>query len=1061
MRTLCQYSLKGLLILLIFYAQHAFAQNQPSKQITGTVKDINGEAMPGVSIKVKGVAGGGASTSADGKYKIAVAGNNGVLVFTYVGYQTKEQVVGANNVVNITLSDQTSNLDDVVVVGYGAVARKDLTGSVSKVSMADVSKAPVKSFDDALAGRIAGVQVVSPDGQPGASPNIIIRGGNSVTQDNAPLYVIDGFPMTNFDNNSLNPADIESIDVLKDASATAIYGAMGANGVIIVTTKKGKIGRPQINYSTYYGVQSLTNKVEVLGAYEYVKYVLELDSVNNRITTPNFYTYYDIYSPKFNPAGTGATDKYLTQEGVDWQKQVLRDATMQNHDISIRGGNKDTKYAISGSYISQEGLLIASDFKRYQGRMVLDQNINDKLKVGINTNYSFNVTRGLQIGGATTSTLDPYLIGLWRYRPAVRPNETIEDLEENTQDELASGSSNYQWNPKLALTEQRNDRYNTLLNVNAYVEYKVLPELKLRITGGINSNSLRQERFNTSLSRSGSGVLGPNGSRARVELTSLLNENTLTYNKIFAKKHSLNAVVGLSIAQNKRFADRFGATLLPNDILSTDGLLQGTPAQNVTERSSNKAASFLGRVNYGFKGKYLATASFRYDGSSKFLGDKIWASFPSGSVAWRFSEEGFLKKNKILTDGKLRVSYGITGNNRIGDKDVYLALVQGLNNYTPGGVYIPGAYSRSTLANSGLKWESTAEANIGLDLGFLNQRITLTVEAYSKKTTGLLLRTNLAGSTGYANTFQNVGAVQNKGLEFELNTLNIDGKNFKWSSSFNISFNRTKLLALNSGEAYYSPAALAWLPGNLISGVPASRAVIGQPVAMFYGLQADGIYQLSDFNETIPGVYTLKAGVPYIGTAALTKPGSYKFKDLNGDGQINTDDQTVIGNPNPKFIGGFSNNFSYKNLDLNIFFQVSYGNDILNINRLAMESNLNGSNQLADAINRWTPTNPSNTVARAGAYSGPGFYTSRVVEDGSFLRLKTVNLGYHIDPKRLKRLKIASLRFYVSAQNLLTYTKYSGSDPEVNSYPGALTTGADFSSYPRPKVVTFGLNLGF
>ncbi|MEO8172294.1 MAG: TonB-dependent receptor, partial [Sediminibacterium sp.] len=1049
-------SLKGVLILLMCYGQYVFAQNPLSKQITGTVKDTKGEMLPGVSIQVKGVTGGGgATTGADGKYKIAVSGNTAVLVFTHVGYQTKEQLVGDKSVVNITLSDRPGNLDEVVVIGYGQLARKDLTGSVSKVDIADLNKAPVKSFDDALAGRIAGVQVTSPDGQPGASPSIVIRGGNSVTQDNSPLYVIDGFPIENYDNNTINPADIESIDVLKDASATAIYGARGSNGVIIITTKKGKTGPSQVSYNSYYGIQSLTSRVKLLRPYEYVKYTLELDSVAVR-AQPNSYNFYNIYSPTFNPTGTGSVNDYLNQEGIDWQSQVLRKAPMKNHEIAIRGGNNDTKYAISGSYMGQEGVLIASDFKRYQARIVLDQNINNKWKVGINTNYSYITTSGLQVGG-TETTADPFLISLWRYRPALGPNDNIDKELEDAQDENATGVSNYQWNPMLTLTQQSNNRFSTLLTANGYIEYKILPELKLRITGGINTNNLRQEKFNTSLSRLGSlastlGQNGPNGTRMRTELTNLLNENTLTFNKTFAQKHSLNVVVGYTMGTNKIFSDMFGATGVPNESLGIDGLAQGTPVLNRTSRSSNKMASFLGRVNYGYKGRYLATASFRYDGSSKFLGDNVWGAFPSGSVAWRFIEEDFLKNNKILSEGKLRVSHGIIGNNRVTDNASYALLGQGsagavAGAYTPGGVVISGAYPRN-LANGDLKWETTAETDLGLDLGFFKQRINLTVEFYNKKTSDLLLLASLPGVTGYPSAFQNIGAIQNRGLEFELTTLNLDTKEFKWSSSFNISFNRNKVLALTSGQSSLLTTKV-WLAGYPVAQTPGFIAEIGQPVGMFYGLQSDGVYQLTDFNENTPGTYTLKSGVPFIGTVATTRPGNWKYKDLNGDGSIDGRDQTTIGNPNPKFIGGFSNNFSYKNFDLNVFLQFSYGNDIMNVNRLVMDNGATATNQFATAADRWTPTNPSNTVARAGAGAGPSFYPSRIIEDGSYLRLKTINIGYRFSPELLKKLKIASIRCYVSAQNIFTWTKYSGIDPESNSFPSALTQGMDYSAYPR------------
>jgi TonB-linked SusC/RagA family outer membrane protein len=1043
------------------------------KIITGKVTDSNtGEPLVGASVTV-GNSKTGAATKADGTFSVAVDATSKTLSFTYVGYATQQITIGATAVVNVKLIATSAANDEVVVIGYGSQRKKDLSGSVASVNIAELNKAPVKSFDDALSGRVAGVQVVSPDGQPGAAPTIVIRGGNSVTQDNSPLYVIDGFPIESFNNNSINPADIESIDILKDASSTAIYGARGANGVIMITTKRGKAGRPIVSYSNYFGTQSNTNKVKVMNGYDYLKYNLEVDSINNVSTD---YTLFGIYHPTFNPTGVLSLNDYLNAPTIDWQSQIFKESTMSNHTISIRGGTNTSKYTLSGSVFDQSGNVIASGFKRYQMRMTLDQNINEKVKTGFNANYTNSKTYGTQVGG-TFTTADALLVSTWRYRPVVPIGGNADALINNAQDESVLTSTNYQWNPVLTATQQLNDRISNMLTANGYLEYSIIPELKFKATAGINSNFTEIDLFNTSLSRLGSpistlGQGGPNGSVTNSKIINLINENTITYNKVFAKKHVLNVVGGFSVGQNTTSSNRFSALKVPNESLGVNGLAQGTAGPNVTNKSTNKMASGFGRINYSYDARYLASASYRADGSSKFLGDNVWGYFPSGSLAWHISKEKFLINNRFISDLKLRSSYGIIGNNRVADAAAYSLLATGAaggglaGSYAPNNNLINGTYPIN-LANPALKWETTEEKNLGLDLGFFNQRITITADAYDKKTSNLLLYASLPGTTGYASAYENIGEIQNRGLEFSISTQNVQRKNFTWNTSFNISFNENKVLSLTSGQQYLT-SVVKWLSGNTIAAAPGFIAQIGQPVGMFYGLESDGVYQYSDFTQNAAGAWVLNQGMPYYGTAGTTvKPGSWKFKDQNGDGFIDVKDVKAIGNPNPKFIGGLSNSFTFGNFDLNIFFQYSYGNQILNANRILMEggggiSTVQGANQFAAYANRWTPTNPNNEYARAGSTAVPSYYPSRVIEDGSYLRLKTANLGYRFKMAKLKDMGISDFRLYVSGQNLFTWTKYSGLDPEVSSFPtSALTPGVDYSAYPRAKVVTFGLDISF
>jgi TonB-linked SusC/RagA family outer membrane protein len=1020
----------------------------PPFTVTGKITDTDGNPLEGVSVLLKST-NRGVTTKKDGTFTIQVPDGGDVLVISYVGFENVQLTVRKSSVQDITMRQKETKGDEIVVIGYGTQRKKDLTGSVGSVTMTDLNKAPVKSFDDALAGRVAGVQITSPDGQPGASPNITIRGGNSVTQDNSPLYVIDGFPIENYNNNAINPADIESIEVLKDASSTAIYGARGANGVIMITTKKGKTGPPVITYNTYYGWQDNTKTLELMGPYDFVKLQFDIDSVRAKSS-------YFINGKNL--------ESYRNVPSLDWQKQVFRTAPMQSHNLSLRGGNKYTKYSVSGSILQQDGTVIASDFKRYQGRVTLDQNVSTKLKVGVNVNYSSIITNGLQVGGGS-NTATNYLINVWQYRP-VNGSGNIDSLLDAAQDADVVSTTNYQWNPVLSAHNELRKRSSKLLTVNSYLDYSITPALKLRISAGVNTSNLRNDVFNTSQSRLGSPIStlgrgGPNGSSTFSELNNYVNENTLTYNKVFNKAHTLNIVGGFTTQANTASFYGAGAILVPNEELGVAGLSQGTPVSINSTESKNTLASFLGRVNYSYKSKYLATLAFRTDGSSKFVEDNKWGYFPSGALAWHFSEENFMKRLKFISDAKLRASYGIIGNNRVTDFASFgLITTGGLSSYTIGNQFVSGAYA-STLSNPNLKWESTAETDLGLDLGFFNQRLILGTDVYSKKTTNLLLNAQLPSSTGYTTAFQNIGTVQNRGLELSLTSTNVSSKQFTWTSSFNIAFNRTKVLALAQNQQFLLSSV------RFNSGValfPNYIAQIGQPVAKFFGYTWVGNYQYEDFDQLTPGVYTLKAAVPNNGNPRTSiRPGDIKYRDINGDGVVDDNDRGTIGDPNPKFTGGFSNNFTYRNFDLNVFFQFVSGNEILNINRMYLQGsiiNAFGSNQYASYTNRWTPTNPTNENYRPSG-SGPAVNSDRIIEDGSFLRLKTINLGYNISAKMLTKVKIQSLRFYASAQNLITWTRYSGIDPEVSNYNSALTPGLDYSAYPRAKTITLGLDVSF
>lgn len=1022
---------------------------EPGLKVSGKVVDSRtGEAIPGVSVSAKGTRLG-ATTNENGEYELSNVPPKATLVFRIIGYSGREEPVHGQNRVQVALETVASKLNETVVIGYGSRKRKDLTGSIGSVNMDDMNKAPVASFDEALAGRVAGVQVSSSEGQPGSAATIIIRGNNSLTQDNSPLYVIDGFPIENAENNILNPDDIESIDVLKDASATAIYGARGANGVIIITTKRGKTGGPVIRYSPSYSVMQNIRTIPVMDAYEFVKLQQEIKAPDLDLT--------------YLANGTKPED-YKNLPVINWQDKLYRAAPMQNHSLSLSGGTDKTKYAISGQILDQQGIIINSGFKRYQGKVSIDQQINDKLKVGGNMNYVNTGTYGTSPSSLSLSSMNNLLYSAWGYRPVGPLNSSKpinEDFEDELTDDMVNSGTDYRINPFLSAENEYRFRNVNNLVANGFAEYRILQDLTFRISGGINKNTQRNDAFNNSQTRSGnpSTVYKVNGSIMYYESSTWLNENTLVYDKQAGKDHHFNAVAGFTAQGNKSSVYGMAANQLPNEKLGLGGLSQGVP-QPITSRASEwSMASMLARLNYTYKDRYLFTASFRSDGSSKFRAGNQWSYFPSGAVAWRIKNENFMKDIRFIADAKLRGSWGITGNNRVGEYATYALLDFAVrNSYYSFNNELQQSAVPTSLASEDLKWENTAQTDLGLDVDFFQSRISLSVDYYKKTTSDLLLNAKLPPTTGYGSAFKNVGKTSNEGLEIALNTVNIKSRNgFNWSSSFNISFNRSKVLALTQNQESLA-STMSW--DSWYSSVPLYLAKIGQPVGQFYGYIWDGVYQYDDFNALPNGNYLLKDDRPTNGnTRAAIKPGDIKYKDLNGDGVVNADDRTIIGRGLPVHIGGFTNNFKYRNLDLSVFFQWSYGNQVMNGNRINFETgNKSYLNQFKTFENRWTPDNQNSGIPRAGGQFGY-VYSTRTLEDGSFLRLKTVSLGYTLPSEWLKRVKIKSLRLYAAAQNLYTWTRYTGSDPEVAIGYSALTPGFDYSSYPRARTLTFGLNL--
>jgi tonB-linked outer membrane protein, susC/ragA family len=1031
------------------------------------VVDQTGESVIGASIQVKGTTQG-TITDIDGKFSLGVPDKKSVIVVSFIGYATKELQVDTSKPMSIVLEEDTKVLDEVVVVGYQEVRKKDLTGSVAKADMNELLNTPVGSFDQTLGGRIAGVNVSSSEGTPGGTMNIVIRGNNSLTQDNSPLYVIDGFPVEDAAiASTINPSDIESLDILKDASATAIYGARGANGVVIITTKKGKVGKAQITYDGSVTMHHVTRTIPMMDAYEFVKLQAETYPASIANSTGGYLMEYQ--------GKQWTLDDYRDIFQYDWQDEILRTALQHNHNIRLTGGTEGVRYNASVSYYNQDGILLNSGYERFQARAntVIKR---DKLDINLTTNYSRSIQTGSTPSETSYSGMNNLFYSVWGYRPVTYPNKSMESLLNDVMDEAIDSSNDYRFNPIRSLKEEYRKYYINNLQLNGYVSYEFIKGLKLKVSGGYTYDARKNDQFNNSNTRYG----GPtstdkvNAQIIRNERLTWLNENTLTYQTNIKKKHFFNSLVGITFQNSDYEYYSLKSTHIPNESLGMAGMADGTLSSSSSLKSSWSMMSYLARLNYNYKSKYYATASFRADGSSKFSKKHRYGYFPSGSLAWNFMEEEFMAPiKKVVGAGKLRVSWGLTGNNRIGEYDYY-ALLQMLkekqgdyisNGSIPSGVY-PFDNDMSSvgmvpvsLPNEDLKWETTEQWNVGLDLSFFNERLNFTADVYRKTTRDLLLEASLPLVSGYYSATKNIGKVRNDGLELSLSTVNVQTKDFTWTSDFNIAFNKNEVLELAENQLSLTTAARF---DQNYNSQPSYIAKVGLPMGMMYGYIYEGTYKYDDFVKS-GNSYTLKDNVPYFSSEANTQPGMPKYKDVNGDGIIDTNDRTIIGRGLPIHTGGFTNSFTYKGFDLSVFFQWSYGNDIMNANRLFFE-NAGGKkdlNQFASYANRWTPENPESDIPAATKSASNNVISSRIIEDGSYLRLKTVTLGYTFPKALIAKAKLSNARVYVAAQNLWTWTSYSGYDPEVSVRNSALTPGLDFSSYPRAFTLSFGVNLGF
>jgi TonB-dependent starch-binding outer membrane protein SusC len=1028
--------MKKLLLLLCVsfgFVLSAWAQD---RTISGKVTAAeDGSPLPGVNVLIKGTTVG-VVTDADGNYKLAVNSSNPVLVFSFIGFANKEIEAGQQSVVDVQLSADVTQLSEVVVVGYGTQLKQDLTGNVASVKGDVLKNIPVPTFEQALQGRAAGVFIEAGNGKLGQGIKVRVRGSSSVSAGNQPLYVIDGIPMTSNSQSNIggqtnpltdiNPADIASIEILKDASAAAIYGSRAANGVVIITTKKGKAGKTSFNIGYQTGFSEATGHREWLNTAEFVELFTESNGGMTNSLTRRFNRYgadpLALTTPTSNntPHESWITPGAPGYVDTDWEKEALKRGTINQVDLNASGGTEKTKFYGSFSYSDQEGILIGNRFKRLSGRVNLDHQATEKLSLGMNFSFSKSLNYRLADDNAFSTPMQ--IIALSPMTPVIDPRTNLISGVLNPVSGLPNGNFPLYYNPLI--DNQYNSRVTEVFRNfgSVYANYKITKGLTFRSEVGYDLLNQHEERYYAKESSRNSGQ--PNGESNDIwtQVFNYTTNNFLQFTKNFSDLHAVEAIAGMSYQEsNNNFGSVSGQQFPSNaykEIVSAATISAGN-----SQESQFTFLSYFARANYKFRNKYLVSLSGRVDGSSRFGVDNRYGFFPAGSVGWVISEEGFMDNLKVVDFLKLRASYGVVGNAEIGNFDSY-----GLYSGDGGVAGVPGQRPFQ-IANPNLGWEKTAQLNVGLDLGVLDNRITVGLDYYIKKTTDLLLNVNLAGATGYRTQTQNVGELENKGFEFVLNTENLVGA-VRWTTNINFAINKNEIVSLD---------------GQLLQGDFLSVAKEGEPLGIFYGPKYAGVD---------------------------VQNGDALYYIVNSDGtQSTTNDYNAatyqkIGDPNPNMIAGITNTITFKGIDFSFLFQGVYGNQVYNGGGKFMSANGDFfDNQTKDQMRRWRNPGDVTDVPQARLFGANGTgESSRYVSDASYTRLKNVTLGYNLPASMISKLKLSSLRVYFIAQNLLTFTKYEGWDPEVNAdtYAGNnINQGIDFYSAPQAKSITFGINIGF
>lgn len=1033
--------------------------------VTGTVVDESDNPLTGATISIVGKSVG---TSADIDGMFSIKANQGeTLQISFVGYVSQTvKVVGKLAPLRIKLEPSASSLDEVVVVGYGSVRRRDLTGSVASVSAESIEGFKTSSVLGALGGQVAGVQITQFDGTPGSGFSVNIRGVGTLTGDASPLYVVDGFEVESLEY--LANSDIESIEILKDASASAIYGARAANGVVLVTTKSGKIGRPVVTYNGSASYRKIYGKLDLLNPYEFVK--LQTD------VNPNYANSY--YREGLNPDTEGqgvitddnptgllpysfqTLDDFIGVEGIRWQDKTFRPTWSQDHTLSVSGGSETSKYNASFSRYDENGIFNNSGFDKTAAKLRINQSLLKNLKLDATINYSRSNKEG--VGTTADNGRFNMLAQILSARPTAGWRMTDEELLAEAIDPeiLEEGGSLAQVNPVKQTQSVTNKRRAEQWIANGSLTWEIIKGLSFKTSGTYNAAYKRNDIFYKKDSKEAyRNGQRPYGQTTTIRDVRMSTSNVLTWKQNIKKIHRYDVMLGHEYTLNKSESLLGQSMDFPFDNLGNNNLgIGATPSKVETDYGDKELLSFFARANYYFKDKYVLTGTIRADGSTVFSQDNKWGIFHAFSAAWRVSEEPFMKnfiEMAKIDNFKIRFGWGVVGNDRISSHlslSLYEPLKYGIGTTTHT-VLLP-----KHLKNDNLKWEGSSTVNAGIDLGFFNSRLNITGEFYIKDTKDLLLAQSLAYVTGFPSQYQNIGKIRNSGIELAINSTNIENKDFSWQTNFNISFVRNDLKSLQSGvDAMYSRSGF---DSNFTEYDYIAR--VGSALGLMYGYEFDGVYQYSDFNVKPDGTLVLKDGVTNNARHSNVAPGVVKYKDQDGDGVITTKDRTAIGNGLAKWYGGITNNFFFKGFDLSVMLQFNYGNDIYNATRLyATQSRKGRANMLAEVADRWTPTNASNKVPSTTGYITNDVY-SRFIEDGSFLRLKNVTLGYTFPSKWTKKAGISKLRTYFTGQNLFCISGYSGYDPEVSTAGNnPMTPGLDWGAYPKSRVFTFGLEVQF
>lgn len=1067
----------------------SIAMHAQNLSVTGKVIDNEGLEVIGASVRIKGSKIAGTVTDMNGNFTIKV--NNAardVLQFSFVGMNNVDVPIKGKSQLNVTMTVNSVQLDEVVAIGYATAKRKDLTGSVSSVQGSELSKIPVTSVSQALAGKIAGVQISQSQGSPDAEISVRVRGGMSITQSNEPLYIIDGFQSDN-GIRGLDPSDIASIDVLKDASSTAIYGSAGANGVILITTKSGKEGKADVNYDMYFGFKKLTKRLGVLSTLQYTQLEYERAMLGGDSDKSNFLK---IYADPYNDSKGDITSQMLqayselpgiygNRPGINWQDEVFDSNTpiSQNHKVSITGGTKTSDYNVSVSRSEDDGIMKGSGLTRTNIRAKFTQELNKKFKFTVNANYTDEETTGL--GSLNESGGFSRMQHILQYVPTIGKYGDDHDLVTNQSAPIYdSDTGNQMQNPLISIQAEERIKKNKNMQLSGDVVYKIAKDFTYRGSVTLRNRTMANNTFYHAMSRQAINTGSPYCELNDYEYDSWQYNNTLTYAPKLKKGHSFDVLLGQEdYMLESRWKKNSYSGFPENEFGFEDLSLGATPGIPDNSHDRYRKISFFGRANYNYKEKYLGTITMRADGSNRFGDNNKWGYFPAVSFAWRASEEDFIQKMNVFSNLKFRLGYGMAGNDNIGSLQSMALMTSG---NTPFGDKLESSYSKNKLGNNDLKWETNITANFGIEMGFFQQRLQLGVDLYNNNTKDLLLNAQVPATSGKLDRMLNVGKTNNRGIEITINTVNIRNKSLTWETNLNFARNKNKVEAL-AGVDYFTKRS-GWATTAEFNDDEYLIAV-NQSMGQMYGYKLAGLYTVDEFNWDAAankgkGGYVLKDPVntPY-DKSNYPQPGSWKFENTNGDDTIDSNDKTVIGNAIPDVVGGFVNNLTYKDFDFSVGFNFQIGGDVYNANKMYFTKMNNKSrNSLPQSADRFTYidatganvfANPEklaeiNKDAKYASINGSSVlkFHSGYVEDASYLRLNNITLGYTLPAKLLKKIKVKNLRVYSSAYNLWTLTSYSGFDPDVNTKSnGGLTPGVDWGAYPRSLSFVFGLNLTF